>query len=160
MRANVVTGIVIVLLLGFTLPAWTGFVALLSGNLRGDTGLGRLFFLMLFGSSPVWELIRTGLAVGIAGVAALNVADRLDVRTVWVLAALISCFVPLGALFLFLLDPEHGKELWQVIVLDEQDYQVQTAAAFERGWSGFLTGQLQTLAAHVALFLGLQVRRK
>ncbi|MBX9459894.1 MAG: hypothetical protein KL785_00785 [Brevundimonas sp.] len=160
MRANIVTGVVIVLLLGFTLPAWTGFVALLSGNLRGDTGLGRLFFLMLFDANPIWELMRTGLAVGIAGVAMFNVANRLDVRTLWVLTALFICFVPLAVLFLFLLDPEHGKELWQVVVLDEQDYKITTSAAFERGWSGFLTGQLQTLAAHVALFLGLQVRRK
>ncbi|RZJ45534.1 MAG: hypothetical protein EON87_07270 [Brevundimonas sp.] len=158
-NANVVTGIVILLLLGFTLPAWVGLMALITGGLRGDAGLGRLFFLMLFQPSPVWDLIRTGLAVGIAGVAAANVANRLDVRANWVLGALIACFLPLAVLFLFLMDPEHGKELWQLVELDDADYQIQTTAAFDRGWSGFLTGQLQTLAAHVALFLGLQVRK-
>lgn len=159
MRANLVTGGVMILLVAFSLPAWTGLAAVITGTLRGDTPLGRLFFLMLFQPNPIWELFRTALAVGIAGVAAANVADRLDVRTGWVLGTLLACFVPLAVLFLVLLDPEHGKELWQVVELDDADYQIQTVAAFDRGWSAFLTGQLQTLAAHVALFLGLQIRK-
>ena len=158
MRINLATGIVIVLLLAFTLPAWTGLFALVSGQWRGDTGLGRFFFLTLFHPSPVWDLLRTGLAVTIAAIAAMSVADKWDVRTGVVVIAVLVMFVPLAVLFLYLLDPRHGMEIWQVVDQGETKSPIESVEAFDRVWNGYLAGQLQVLAAHLALFLGLKNR--
>lgn len=158
MRVNLITGLVIVLLVAFTLPAWTALAALLTGQLRGDTALGRFFFLSLFHPSPVWDLIRTGLAVLIAAVAAMNVADRWNVHTGLVAIAVLVMFVPLAVMFLYLLDPLHGREIWQVVDQGESRSPIESAEAFDRVWNGFLSGQMQVLAAHLALFLGLNRR--
>ncbi|WP_426026994.1 hypothetical protein [Brevundimonas sp. TWP2-3-4b2] len=152
------TGIVIVLLVAFTLPAWIGLIALISGQWRGDTGLGRFFFLTLFHPSPVWDLVRTGLAATIAAIAAMNVADKWDVRTGVVVIAVLAMFAPLAVMFLYLLDPRHGMEIWQVVDQGEAKSPIESVEAFDRVWNAFLAGQMQVLAAHLALFLGLRSR--
>ena len=106
----------------------------------------------------MWDLLRTGLAVTIAAIAAMSVADKWDVRTGVVVIAVLVMFVPLAVLFLYLLDPRHGMEIWQVVDQGETKSPIESVEAFDRVWNGYLAGQLQVLAAHLALFLGLKNR--
>lgn len=155
-RANLITGLLIAGLLIFMAPAWTGLLALITGQFRGDTALGRMFYLFLFADTPVWGLIKTGLGAGIAIIAGVGFTDRLNLNASWVVIAILVMFVPLVVLFFVLMDPKTGREIWQLADQTDIGQPVESATAFAKVWNAYLSSQVQILAGHLALFFGLK----
>lgn len=157
---TLLTVLAVVLLALFTLPAWTGLLALGLQGMDGRSWLGRRFFVFLTQPSPVWDLVRTALAVVIAAIAGVSYGRWAKVRAGVIAGAVLVMFVPLLALGLAFTDTNVSRALWQNVDQDGLVQTAETGEAFQTVWNAYLAGVTQTLAAHLALFLGLKLEKQ
>lgn len=153
------TGLTVVLLALFTLPAWTGLLALILEGMNGEKSLSRWFFVFLTQPSPIWDLVRTALATLIAAVAGASFGRWTKVRAGVIAGAVLLMFVPLLVLGLAFMDMNISGALWQNVDQTVLAKTAENGEGFQTIWNGYLAGQTQTLAAHLALFLGLKLEK-